>query len=535
MTCACHRLAVDVLILGGGFAGSILGRCLVARGRSVVLVERSRHPRFALGESTTPLGNLALERLAQRYGLDDLDHLAAWGRLCRHLPALGRGKKRGFTFYGHHPAQPYRQDPENRSRLLVAASPDDEIADTHWLRADVDAFLFERARSEGVVVLEGSSVTQLEVDGDGARARVGGTASSNDSAEISARFVIDATGGGGALAGALGLAPRPLAAPFESRLLYGHFRDLPPFSATVAGLAGGNEPYPEEWAAVHHLLDVGWMYQLRFDHAVTSAGFLLDPGRLECLGIDLPWESPADAWRMTIGRFPSLVAQFETAQPVTEIAATGRLQRRLERAAGERWALLPATFGFQDPLFSFGIAWSLVAVERLAELLGDGDLERASLGLERYGELLGAEADHLETLIGAAYSVLDDFPRFRSLALLYFVAASFDESRQRLLDPGEAGLTESWCWQGFLGATDPVLRDLFLAAAERASTLRDPQAFKEWVRSAIAQRNIAGLGDPARRHLYPVDEGALVENAGLLGLDAVEARRRLPRLRGRSR
>ena len=56
----------DVAIVGSGFAGSLLARLLARRGLAVALVERGQHPRFALGESSTPLAALALERLARR-------------------------------------------------------------------------------------------------------------------------------------------------------------------------------------------------------------------------------------------------------------------------------------------------------------------------------------------------------------------------------------------------------------------------------------------------------------------------------------
>jgi FADH2 O2-dependent halogenase len=57
----------------------------------VVLLERVRHPRFTLGESSTPLAAICLERLAGRYGLEDLDDLAAYGRWTRRFPNLRRG------------------------------------------------------------------------------------------------------------------------------------------------------------------------------------------------------------------------------------------------------------------------------------------------------------------------------------------------------------------------------------------------------------------------------------------------------------
>ncbi|MCY3969170.1 MAG: NAD(P)-binding protein, partial [Acidobacteria bacterium] len=43
----------EVVIAGGGFGGSVLARALHAQGRDVLLLERGRHPRFALGESST--------------------------------------------------------------------------------------------------------------------------------------------------------------------------------------------------------------------------------------------------------------------------------------------------------------------------------------------------------------------------------------------------------------------------------------------------------------------------------------------------
>ena len=58
----------EVAIVGSGFAGSLLARVLAVLGYDVVLLERGTHPRFAIGESTTPLANLSLERLASATG-----------------------------------------------------------------------------------------------------------------------------------------------------------------------------------------------------------------------------------------------------------------------------------------------------------------------------------------------------------------------------------------------------------------------------------------------------------------------------------
>ena len=66
MTISLSRRDADVVIVGAGFAGALTAMALRRRGRSVLLVERGRHPRFAIGESSTPLANLLIEELADR-------------------------------------------------------------------------------------------------------------------------------------------------------------------------------------------------------------------------------------------------------------------------------------------------------------------------------------------------------------------------------------------------------------------------------------------------------------------------------------
>src|SRR5512134_1326113 len=103
----------QVAVVGSGFAGALLARLLAVQGLAVTLIERGRHPRFAIGESSTPLANLCLERLAEQYGQPDLRQLAAHGRWLEHLPGLRRGLKRGFTFYRHRPGRDFDNDEAN--------------------------------------------------------------------------------------------------------------------------------------------------------------------------------------------------------------------------------------------------------------------------------------------------------------------------------------------------------------------------------------------------------------------------------------
>src|SRR3954469_16957595 len=97
------RLDVDVAIVGSGFAGALTALALLKRGKRVALVERGRHPRFVIGESSTPLANLLLEELADTYDLPQIRAFSKWGTWQRSRPDIAAGLKRGFTFYFHRP------------------------------------------------------------------------------------------------------------------------------------------------------------------------------------------------------------------------------------------------------------------------------------------------------------------------------------------------------------------------------------------------------------------------------------------------
>ena len=510
----------DVAIVGSGCIGSILARVLAAGGRRVLLLERGRHPRFALGESSTPLAALALERLSARTGLADLRQLASHGAWTAHLSQLGRGLKRGFTFYGHERGRPFANGPDNGRRLLVAASPDDLVADTHWLRADVDLHLVGRAAAEGVAYHDGVELDAFEETAAGVRlaGRDGG-----GRIVAEAAFLIDASGPGGFLAHALDVPARRGPGRVRSGLLYAHLAEAGSFvaAARAAGADMPSGPYPDERAAVHHLLEEGWMYVLPFDHGVASCGFLVEEGHAG--GLDTG--DPAAAWRELLARYPTLEAQLGGARPVVGPRWIGRVQHRLAVASGARWALLPHAYAFVDPMFSTGIAWGLLAVERLADLLlgGGGDLRR---DLARYGELLAAEADQIDRIVALAYAARRDFAAFTASSLLYFANVSFQEVRQRLLPPP----AEGWAWEGFLGAGDRAREDELEEAPVRLEGGSEP--FARWVAERIAPRDVIGLDDPGRRNLHPVDLEVLVARAPRLGLTGAELRRLLPRLRG---
>ena len=524
----------DVAIIGSGFAGSLLARILAVQGYDVVLVERAAHPRFAIGESTTPLANLSLERIAIRYGLADCYRLATHGRWMEHHPELRRGLKRGFTYYRHHPGEPLADRELSSERLLVAASPEDSLADTHWLRADVDDHFVREAVAEGVDYRDRTELTGIELTSNGARLTA---QRAGEAFTIDTGFVVDASGPGGFLARKLDIPSALDRTDTRSAIVFSHFSGVTPIADLLPAFPPG--PYPDDWAAVHHIIDEGWMYSLRFDDGVTSAGFMLTPLGLETLGG--AGAGPERIWRTLLERYPTIGAAFAHAVPLFPIAFRERVQHRLALATGERWALLPHAYAFTDPLYSTGIAWSLRAVERLAlafESATDGDRVPDASALTRYGAALTAEADQVDVLVAGAYEAMAHFELFAAHAMLYFATVSFAEISQRL------GGDDGAAWSGFLGVGDPLLEPLFREALFRlrritggrgeVGTAAERRDFAAWVADSIAPRNVAGLADSSRHNLYPVDLDVLIERHGLLGLTRQQVIDALPALRGMS-
>jgi tetracycline 7-halogenase / FADH2 O2-dependent halogenase len=523
----------EVAIVGSGFAGSLLARVLAVLGYDVVLLERGTHPRFAIGESSTPLANLSLERLGSRYDLPDCYHLATHGRWLAEYPEMRRGLKRGFTYYRHHPDQPFANGGFESERLLVAASPHDSLSDSHWLRADVDHHFVREAIAAGVDYRDRVELTSAEFGSDSVL-----LAGDREGAafELRAKFIIDASGPGGFLARQLSIPSGLDRTHTRSAIVFSHFDGVRLMEDVVPGMPEG--PYRDDWAAVHHLIDEGWMYSLRFDDDVTSAGFLLTPHAVASLDA----QGNADAaslWRTLLRRYPTIEEAFANATPLMPIAFRSRIQHRLTRATGERWALMPHAFAFVDPLFSTGIAWSLRAIERLAlafESVVPGRRVPDVEALHRYDAALGAEADQIDLMVAGAYEAMAHFDLFAAHAMLYFATVSFAEVSQRLKP------TDTAAWNGFLGIGDSVLEPLPRKALDRlrditkgsgaAGSPEERRNFSEWLAQQIAPRNIAGLGDAGRHNLYPVDFDALIKGHALLGMSRDQVVAALPALRG---
>ncbi len=482
----------DLAILGGGFAGSLLAMIARRLGRTVILLERGKHPRFSIGESTTPLANLLLEELAKRYDLPEVAPLSKWVTLRRTHPELNCGLKRGFTFYHHALGEPWRARPDRGNELLVAASPSDAIADTHWDRADFDQFLFTQARALGAECVAEFELEKMEEEADAnlLRGRREG-----QPATCRARFVFDASGSRGALHRALKLGETEFNGMPKTEAFFAHFRNVRPLADGLVENAG-EAPYPVDDAAVHHVFDGGWIWVLRFGNGLTSAGAALTPQ----LARTLQLADGAVAWSRLLDRLPTVRGQFEQAVPVTKFFHLPRVPFRSASVVGKRWALLPSAFGAIDPMLSTGFPLALLGLERLAQMLErDWESPRWTTALSSYAR--STEDDLLVTarLIGALYANFDRFQTFRELTLIYFAAASYTETARRLNRPELARGFLLREMEPFASATKELC-----SRARIGLSVSEHAAWSECVHRTIAPFDLAGLTDPARRFHFPV-------------------------------
>ncbi|MCA9069155.1 MAG: tryptophan 7-halogenase, partial [Planctomycetaceae bacterium] len=358
--------SVDIVIIGSGFGGSLTALLLGRIGFRVLLLDRGQHPRFAVGESSTPIADLVLRDLASRYDLPQLLPLTRYGTWKATYPELICGVKRGFSYFAHKAGHSFEPFPDHRNELLVAASNKESLADTHWLRSDVDSFFVSQVEAAGISYLDQTNVSivdsipswHLKGNRDGS------------TFEIYADFLIDASGETGFLPHAMNLDDASGVMRTNSRAIFAHFVGVVPWNDILRTQRANTDdhPFPCDAAALHHILEEGWMWQLRFDNGITSAGFVLDADR-HPLNLDIP---PEKEWDDLLNRYPSLAEQFASAKlvaPAQGLCRTGRLQRQWTQITGNNWALMPHTAGFVDPLNSTGIAHTLCGVERVVHLL----------------------------------------------------------------------------------------------------------------------------------------------------------------------
>lgn len=488
----------------------------------VLLFDRGTHPRFAIGESSTPLADFLLEQIADQFSLPELKPLARWGSWQRTYPQLRCGKKRGFSYYAHAPDKPFVDDASHSRSLLVAASECDDVSDTHWMRSDVDHWLCHMAQTAGVRLVEDARVETIERSAGKWQVVVG---CGRRTHRWCADWIVDATGAGGIVPSLQGVERGDEQLRTRTGSIFGHFTGVGSMSKWLKSNGGciEDDPFDGDDAAQHHLLEDGWVWMLRFDCGVTSVGITRPTDIWASEGaqpsnVDRPWQS-------VLASYPTLAELMQTATLVGPPAPRGafaggskavieegasdqarlgwmpRLSRLWTRAAGPGWLALPSTVGVIDPLHSTGLAHALSGVKRVADLLLQAEAApgwRNNM-LEQYALGVPEEVRWIDRLVSTCYAALPDFELFCAASSFYFMAAIASERamrREGRLPEGFLGYQNA-DWQSLLEKTYQAL-----VAGRLQASPTERALFLDRLRQDIEPWNEIGLLDSRHRNRF---------------------------------
>ena len=433
----------EILVIGGGPAGSVAATMLARRGYDVVLLERERFPREHIGESLLPASMPVLEDLG----------------VLPQIEAAGFPKKWGATMiWGRDPdAWSWRFSETNRAYPYAY-----QVS-----RAEFDKILLDNARAAGVDVREGAAVTEIDLspstdDRHSIRYRVQETVK-----RVASRWIVDASGQAAVLSRSLGL--RRWDDRFRNMAIYAYFQDarrLPTPDENNIFI----ESYPEGWA---------WNIPLR--RGQSSVGFVIDSGR----GADgIAERGVGEYFRRQLRAAPKTSAMLDGARMTVAPQVVKDWSYTSERTVGDGWILVGDAACFIDPLFSSGVHLAIMAAVMAAAYI------HAS---EREPSMREPAARVYERLYRTEYT------HFRELASLFYasnrtVESYFWEAR-RILGTPEDTDDESGRQSFVRAVAGQAPRGYERAVLERGDL---PASFTESVRAVESERNArAAAFDPA--------------------------------------